>query len=76
MTPDSKPLPVAPRYRARFIDPGDTTSERPVQVYGNDWQQIEQWATNILMTAKSPDAIVNVFETSEHHIKLFTKPTP
>jgi hypothetical protein len=73
MTPDSKPLPVAPRYRAILHDPADLHAERPVQIYGNDWQEIEKWAETVLAKAQSPNAVVCAFETLEQFCELFAK---
>jgi len=62
------------RYRAILIDSGDTTAKRPVQVLGNDWQEIERWANLVLEKAIAADAIVNVWETREEKIKVIPRP--
>jgi hypothetical protein len=62
------------RYRALLIDPGNTTQERPVQIFGNDRTEIDRWAANVLRQAVSLDAVVNVYQTVEQHIAIIRKP--
>ena len=63
------------RYRAILIDTGNTAQERPVQIFGNDRAKINEWATAVLATAISPDAVVWVYQTIEQQIALIPKRT-
>jgi len=62
------------RYRAILIDPGNTTQERPLQVFGNDRQVIDDWTQNVLKSAIASDARVDVFQTIESKIAMVFKP--
>ena len=62
------------RFRALLDDPGNTTQERPQQIFGNDRAEIDRWADVVLRRAISPDAVVKVFETVESQVARVTKP--
>jgi hypothetical protein len=62
------------RYRAILIDSGNTTQERPVQIFGNDRSIIDDWAKAVLATAVSPEAVVWVYQTVEQQVALIVKP--
>jgi hypothetical protein len=62
------------RFRALLSDPGNTHQERPVQILGNDRQEIDRWAEVVLKAATSPDAKVVIFETVEREIASIQKP--
>jgi hypothetical protein len=64
------------RYRAILIDTGNTTQERPLQIFGNDRAIIDDWANKVLAAAISPDAVVWVYQTIEQQVALVTKPKP
>jgi hypothetical protein len=64
------------RYRAILIDSGNTTQERPVQIFGNDRAKIDEWAQAVLNAAVSPDAVVWVYQTIEQQIALIPKRKP
>lgn len=64
------------RFRAILIDAGNTTQERPVQIFGNDRAEIDRWAAAVLQSAVSPEAVVWVYQTIETQIALITKPKP
>jgi len=58
------------QFRALLIDPGDTTQERPVQIFGSSRGEIDRWAEQVLAKAKSPTANVTIYQTSE--VKIAT----
>ena len=62
----------AMRYRAILIDPSDTTQERPKQILGNDRQEIDRWAAEVLRSAGS-SAMVNVYQMVEQQIAIIPK---
>ena len=62
------------RYRAILLDPGETTSERPVQIFGNSRAEVIDWANNVLKHAISPAAVVNIYETIEQQCQIVVKP--
>jgi len=32
------------KYRAKLIDPGNATQERPIEIHSNSFQDIKEWA--------------------------------
>ncbi len=64
------------RFRALLIDSGNTTQERPVQIFGNDRAKIDEWAEAVLNAAVSPDAAVLVYMTLEQQIAIIPKRKP
>jgi hypothetical protein len=56
------------RFRGLLIDPGAANQERPVQVFGNNRADIEEWARRVLGVAVSEKAVVVVYETVENEI--------
>lgn len=64
------------RYRAILIDSGNTTQERPLQIFGNDRAEIDRWAETVLKKAISPDALVEVYRTIETKDAMIFKPKP
>lgn len=60
------------RYRALLVDPG-TVQERPIQIMGNDRARMDEWAAIVLKKAKSPDATVEIYETTESKVATITK---
>lgn len=62
------------RFRALLIDSGNTTQERPVQIFGNDRAEIDRWAAAVLQAAISPEAVVCVYQTIETQVALIVKP--
>ena len=64
------------RFRAILIDAGNTTQERPLQIFGNDRAEIDRWADTVLRQAVSPDAVVWVYQTVEMQVGLINKPKP
>lgn len=63
---------ISPRYRAILAD-GDTTRERPLQIFGESIEELERWALKVLKDA--PDgAAVSVYQTVEQYVKLIPKP--
>jgi len=63
------------RFRAILIDTGNTTQERPLQIFGNDRATMEEWAHTVLESAVSPDAVVWIYQTIERQVGLITKRT-
>ena len=62
------------RYRALLVDLGDTTAERPVQIFGNDRAEIDRWAEQVLSKAVADNAAVMVYQTIETQVGLIPKP--
>lgn len=62
------------KYRAVLIDPGNTTADRPQQIYGMDYRELQSWAKLVIAKAVSPDAFVSIYETREELIQLIHKP--
>jgi hypothetical protein len=61
------------QFRAILFDPGDLNPERPIQIVGADFQEVERWAVATVEKAKSPEAVVNIYQTIEQKIKVFRK---
>jgi hypothetical protein len=64
------------RYRAILIDAGNTTQERPLQIFGNDRAVVDDWANKVIQSAISPDAVVWIYQTIEQQVALIVKPKP
>jgi hypothetical protein len=64
------------RYRAILFDSGNTTQERPIQIFGNDRAKLEEWAEVVLKTAVSPNAGVLIYQTIEQQVGLIPKRKP
>lgn len=73
----NQPIPVQPRFRLVFTDPGDATPERPQQIFSPDYQDetTKQWI-NAVLGKGGPDSYVTIYETSEAVIKYQRKPKP
>jgi len=61
------------RYRAILFDPGAINQERPIQIFGNNRELIDDWANKVVMQA-SDHAVVKIYETVEREIAAFIKP--
>lgn len=61
------------QFRALLVDPGATTQERPLQVYGTSRQEIDEWARRVLAKAVSEDAAVMVYQMVETQVALIPK---
>lgn len=61
------------RYRAVLRDKGNTTPERPTQIMGNNRDEIDRWALQVLKTAQE-GAVVDVYETFESRIAVLPRP--
>jgi len=64
------------RYRAILLDPGAINQERPIQIFGNDRELIDDWANKVVVQAVSDQAVVKVYETVEREIAAVVKPQP
>jgi len=64
------------KYRAILNDPGNSTIERPKQIYGQAKPAIDEWAATVLQGAVSDDATVEIYETVEKRIDTIAKPKP
>lgn len=63
------------QFRARFIDPDNTTEERPQQIVSSDMDAINAWADKMLnQSSAGPNSFVAFFETSERQIGFKKKP--
>ena len=62
------------KYRAILIDPGALHQERPVQIFGNDRTEIENWAAKVLLQAISREAVVLIYQQTEVQIAMILKP--
>jgi hypothetical protein len=60
------------KYRAKLLEP-NTEREKPLQVFGDGYQEISRWAELVLETAP-PDSVVCIYETVEQQIALIPKP--
>jgi hypothetical protein len=64
------------QYRARLIDPGNANSERPLEIFGSDRKEIDEWAEKVLAKAVSERAAVMIWQTIETQVGLIPKPRP
>lgn len=64
------------KYRVLFVDPDDSTAERPVQMLTNSWLEAERWRDNALATATGSSSYVKIYETVEKLVDLKQKPKP
>lgn len=62
------------RYRAILVDPEDTTAERPLQIFGNDFEEVKSWAEKVIMKAVGKHAHVDIYETKESSVYRVSKP--
>jgi hypothetical protein len=61
------------KYRAILKDPGNTTLERPVQIFSATRPPIDEWAEKVLNIAIFAAAYVEVFEVVETKIDIIRK---
>ena len=64
------------QYRARLIDPGNTTAERPVEIFGSNRRDMDEWSAKVLASAVADNAVVNLYQMVEQHIAIIHKPKP
>lgn len=64
------------RYRATLTDPGNKNQDHPQTILSCSRTEIDQWTGKILAKAISPDAFVDIFETTERKIEFVVKPKP
>jgi hypothetical protein len=62
---------MSPKYRA-ILDDGDTTRERPLEIFGNDLSEIRRWAGVVLLKALDGGS-VNIYQTIEQHVEIILK---
>lgn len=60
-------------FRAILVDPGNTTAERPNQIFGTSRPEINEWADKVLATAIAKNAAVLVYQTVESQVDIITK---
>lgn len=61
------------KYRALLFDPGNTQTERPIEVLGNHRAEMERWADAALAQAVSEDAAVKLYITEERELAIITR---
>jgi hypothetical protein len=59
------------KYRAVLLEP-NTEREKPLQIFGHNYQEITRWAEEVLRPA-ADGAVVSVYETAEQQIALIPK---
>ena len=62
------------QFRALLVDPGNTTQERPVQIFATNRAEIDSWAALVLDKAVSKTAAVLVYQTVEQQCGMIIKP--
>jgi len=62
------------QFRARLIDPGNANAERPLEIFGSDRKEIDDWAGKVLANAVSENAAVMIYQTVETQVALIPKP--
>jgi hypothetical protein len=61
------------KYRAILIDPANLKQERPLQIFGNDRTEIDNWGAKVLRQAISPDAVVLIYQQTEVQVAMICK---
>jgi len=61
------------KYRAVFFDAADPEPERPCQIFGQAWPQMEDWA-NVKLAGAVEGSYVRFYENREIEIDLWHKP--
>jgi hypothetical protein len=59
------------KYRAKLIEPG-SKRERPLQVLGNNYDEMSRWAGEVLKGA-ADGSVVNIYGMVEQQIALIPK---